>query len=113
MNNVGMMGALHLYAMLSSLSHKRGNFAPCVSPNSFTPLPSSSSLMATTSKPDDACFTRSSSSFGNDFLQGSHHVAQKSTRTTFPFHCERELFPLPLTLSPADSGAGLLSSSCF
>src|SRR4051812_18120910 len=113
MNDDGMFGGCHLFAMLLSLSHTSANLAPCVVPKPATPLPSSSSLMAAISKPADEYFTRSSSSLGKDFLQGSHHVAQKSTRTTFPFHCARLILPLPLTESPAKSGAGLFTSSCF
>src|SRR5438270_879944 len=113
MNVDGMVAGCHLPAMLLSLSHKRGNLAPLVAPNSATPLFSSSSLTPTISKPAVPYFTRSSSSLGKDFLHGLHHVAQKSTTTTFPFHCASAIFPLPLIESPEKSGPGLLRSSCF
>src|SRR5687768_13212630 len=91
----GMVGGFHFVATtFPSGSWTIGNLtAPWLLPNSTTPVVVSSVEMATISIPLALYFTLSSWSLGNDFLQGSHHVAQKSTMTTFPFSEASEILP--------------------
>src|SRR4051812_19332076 len=56
------------------------------------------------------CFA-SSSSFGNDCLQGPHHVAQKSTTAILPESDSSVIEPFPLTVSTFRSGAALPTSA--
>src|SRR5438105_4851614 len=73
---------------------------------------SSSSEMPMISRPLALYLTFSSWSFGNDFLQGSHHVAQKSTMATFPLSDLSATLPLPLTDCCVKSGPGLPTRGC-
>src|SRR5438046_261713 len=80
----GMFSGFHLSATLWPSSQPIGNFAPYVFAKPAMPFFSSSTETAAISRPLDLYFTYNSWSFGNDFLHGSHHVAQKSTMTTLP-----------------------------
>src|SRR5687768_2244777 len=109
-----MFGGFHALANDLPSSHTVGNFAPWVSMNAtIVPLSSgSSSDTPMISRPLCLYFTYRSWSFGNDFLQGSQKVPQKSTRTTFPLRLESEIFSfLPFMVVPEISGAGLPTSS--
>src|SRR4051794_443691 len=68
--------------------------------------------MATISRPLALYLTFSSWSLGNDFLQGSHQVAQKSTMATFPLSDLKATLPLPFSDACAKSGRGLPMSGC-
>src|ERR1017187_8393097 len=99
-----MLLGCHFDAIDLSSSHISGNRVPRPDANDGIPALSSSSEMPTISRPPSLYLTLSSSSFGNDFLQGSHQVAQKSTTATFPESEWSEMVPLPVSIFRVKSG---------
>src|SRR5687768_5862820 len=111
MTVVGIDFTFHRSAMVWPSSQPMANVAPFSFAKSATP-PFSSSTETPTISTFPACFFESSSSFGNDVLQGAHQVAQKSTMAILPLSESLEIFPLPLMVWIERSGAGLPTDSC-
>src|SRR5580692_10220186 len=107
MNVAGMAPGSHFAPTALFVSHTRGKSTPKELPNAGMPPLSSSSDMPTMTRPLVLYLVLRSCRCGNDSLQGPHHVAQKSTTTTFPERPLIEILPLPFAESSANGGAGL------
>src|SRR3954454_2765324 len=107
---VGIVSTFHRPAMLWPSSQPIGNVAPFAFAKSATPSDLSSTEMPTTCTLPEFCFA-SSSSFGNDCLQGPHHVAQKSTTAILPESDSKVIEPFPFTVSILRSGAAFPTSA--